>query len=127
MAKELYKTKIGDEKYSFSVGNYGQERDLICTEPERQIFEIVLEMAGELLLDPEVLRLARVSDNYVSIVMDSTKGYGAMDVARFKYTNRAKWIKYGPRFKKTDIEVPDDVREYPEELVAAYRANEPYL
>lgn len=127
MSKEIYKTKIDGETFSFSLANHGQDRELICTEPEREIYEIIVSLAGESLLDPDVLRLTRVSDNYISIVMDSSQNYGAMDVARFKYTNRAKWIKFGPRFNRIDIERPEDVSEYQEELVAAYKANEPYL
>ena len=63
------------------IGNFGQERDLICTEQEREIFERVRDEFP----DAE-LRLVRVSDNYVSIK------FGDWDILRLKYTNRAKWI-----------------------------------
>ena len=62
--------------------NYGQQRDLICTEEERQIFFILQELAGT------GLDLVRRSDNYVSVTL------GDWDVARIKYTNRAKWIQF---------------------------------
>ena len=127
MSKELFRTKSDGETFAFNLGDHGQERDLICTEEERRIFDYVSDMVGEASLDPSVLRLVRKSENYISIVMDSSGDYGAMDLARVKYTNRAKWIKFGPRFDRVDIDAPADVLAHPEEAVAAYRANEPYL
>lgn len=62
--------------------NYGQQRDLICTEEERQIFSILQELAGT------DLELVRKSDNYVTALL------GEWDLARIKYTNRAKWIQF---------------------------------
>ena len=64
-----------------NFGNYGQERDLICTEQEREIFERVRAEFPD-----EDLRLVRVSDNYVTIK------FGDWDILRLKFTNRAKWI-----------------------------------
>ena len=107
--------------------NYGQQRDLDCTEAERAIYGEILaiyELAG---LDLSPLQLVRKSDKYVSAVMDSGSDFGAMDVARFKFTDRAKWICIGPGFEKTKINSPDDVADMAEELVASYRFNEPYL
>lgn len=43
--------------------NYGQERDLVCTEEEREIFNRIVDEFPD-----ESLRLTRVSDNYVSII-----------------------------------------------------------
>lgn len=64
------------------IQNYGQQRDLICTEEEREIFEKIKEMSGA------GLDLVRRSDNYV------TASLGEWDLARIKYTNRAKWIQF---------------------------------
>lgn len=124
---ELFKETIGDETFRVSLGNYGQERDLVCTEEERIIFRIISRICEENKLDVTPLRLTRTSDNYVSAVMDSGSDYGAMDMARIKYTNRAKWIMLGPDFKKTQISRPEDVLKMAEDVVNAYRFNEPYL
>lgn len=124
---ELFNEKIGDETIRVTLGNYGQERDLVCTEEERIIFRIISRICEENNFDVSPLRLTRVSDNYVSAVMDSGSGYGVMDLARIKYTNRAKWIMFGPDFKKTQISRPDDVVKMSDDVVNAYRFNEPYL
>jgi len=124
---ELFKETIGDETIRVSMGNYGQERDLVCTEEERIIFRIISRICEENNLDVASLRLTRVSDNYVSAVMDSGSEFGALDVARIKYTNRAKWIKLCPDFKKADLSRPEDVLKMADDVVNAYRFNEPYL
>lgn len=124
---EIFKETIGDETFRVSFGNYGNERDLVCTEEERIIFRIITYICEENNLDISPLRLTRTSDNYVSAVMDSGSDYGAMDLARIKYTNRAKWIMFGPDFKKTQISRPEDVLKMAEDVVNAYRFNEPYL
>lgn len=110
-----------------NMGNFGQERDLVCTEEERNIYMIISNICEENKLDASVLRLTRRSDNYVSVVMDSGSGFGAMDMARIKYTNRAKWVKFAPDFKKVNLSRPDDVSNMAEDVLVAYRFNEPYL
>lgn len=125
--KNIINETIGDETFRVSLGNFGQERDLVCTEEERIIFRIISRICEENNLDVTPLRLTRTSDNYVSVVMDSGSNYGAMDLARIKYTNRAKWIMLGPDFKKTQISRPEDVLKMAEDVVNAYRFNEPYL
>lgn len=124
---EIFKEKIGDELFRVSLGNYGEERDLVCTEQERIIFRIITHICAENNLDVSPIRLTRRSDNYVSVVMDSGNDYGAMDLARVKYTNRAKWIKFGPEFKKVDISAPEDVLQMSDNVLIAYRENAPYL
>lgn len=85
------------------IQNYGQQRDLICTEEEREIFEKIKEMSGA------DLDLVRRSDNYV------TASLGEWDLARIKYTNRAKWIQF-PIFDrgsvKHKIESVNDVSSF---------------
>lgn len=125
--KNIFNETIGDETFRVSLGNFGQERDLVCTEEERIIFRIISRICEENNLDVTPLRLTRTSDNYVTAVMDSGSNYGAMDLARIKYTNRAKWIMFGPDFKKTQISRPEDVLKMAEDVVNAYRFNEPYL
>ena len=85
-------------------GNYGQERDLICTEEERAIFERVRDEFPD-----ADLRLVRVSDNYVTIKL------GEWDIVRFKYTNRAKWIMtpiIETKQKKHQLDGPEYVEDF---------------
>ena len=86
------------------IANYGQERERIATETEIEIFEILKDLTYS-----DELRLVRKSDNYVSAVL------GDWDLARFKYTPRAKWIMFPVvevGSKKHKIEHPGDVRSF---------------
>ena len=105
--------------------NYGQQRDLICTEQEREIFDIIRSLVDDDGLDSDKLELIRKSDNYVSVVMQSEE-YGPMDVARIKFTNRAKWI-WTMDTDKVKISDPEDVTQYAEAFCNGYRFNEQYL
>ena len=60
--------------------NYGQERDVNAADEELKMFDVLKEATG---LD---LRLTRKSDSYVTAM------YNDWDLARFKFTPRAKWI-----------------------------------
>jgi len=62
--------------------NYGQKRDVNATEEELKIFEALRETTGR------DLRLVRKSDSYVTAVL------GEWDLARFKFTQRAKWVSF---------------------------------
>ena len=80
--------------------NYGQERDVNATDEELKIFETLREVAGR------DLRLVRKSDSYV------TAALGEWDLARFKFTQRAKWVSFptaevGPT--KHKISRPEEV------------------
>ena len=109
------------------ISNYGQERDLKCTEQEREIFDIIRSLCDDENLDSDNIKLMRKSGSYVSAVMPSSQGYGEMDLARIKFTDRAKWIKLAPDFDKVTISDPEDVAKMDEDVRAAYRFNEPYL
>lgn len=89
---------------TIQFSNYGQERERIATETEIEIFEIIRTLSGR-----EDLQLVRKSDNYVSAVL------GDWDLARFKYTPRAKWIMF-PVIElgsaKNKISAPEDVRNF---------------
>lgn len=111
---------------SVKIANYGQERNLDCTEEEREIYDIIRSVCDDNNFESDNLRLTRKSDSYVSVVMDS-KECGPMDVARIKYTPRAKWIKLCPGFEKRPLSSPEDVASMQEDVWAAYRFNEPYL
>lgn len=92
---------------SVSMAHNGEQRDLVCTEEERMVFdELVQICSGQDL--PEQLRLVRVSDNYV------TARIGDYDLARFKYTNRAKWISFPlvpPGSEKHRFEDVQDIQD----------------
>lgn len=62
--------------------NYGQNRTVDATPEELRIYELITG-----LVDAEV-ELVRRSDSYV------TAAVGEWDLARFKFTSRAKWILF---------------------------------
>lgn len=97
---------------NINFSNYGQERERIATESEIEIFEILRSLTGA-----DELQLVRKSDNYVSAVI------GDWDLARFKYTQRAKWISFPlvpPGSKKYRFEQVEDVRNMSELVAQAY-------
>lgn len=63
--------------------NYGQERRINATDEEYEMFDMIKSVTG---LDR--VRMVRKSDNYVTAV------YKGWDLARFKFTQRAKWISF---------------------------------
>jgi hypothetical protein len=71
------------EKPTVKIANYGQLRDVNATDEEAEIYNQLKTISGV-----EDLELVRRSDNYV------TAAIGPTDVARFKYTTRAKWIRF---------------------------------
>ena len=79
--------------------NYGQERDVDATDEELKIFEILKDVTGR------DLRLVRKSDSYVTAVL------GEWDLARFKFTQRAKWVS----FPTVEVGPPKHKITYPEE------------
>jgi len=100
---------------TITITGAGRERDLVCTEEERMIFEELELICADLEL-PDPLRLVRVSDNYVSAKI------GDWDLARFKYTNRAKWIVLPiveSGAQKHPIESPGDVASFADQLKAS--------
>ena len=90
-----------------NFANYGQTRDVNVTPEELRIYELIADS-----VDAEV-ELVRRSDSYV------TAAVGDWDLARFKFTNRAKWILFPiverPK-EKHKIESPVDVLKYTEIL-----------
>ena len=107
--------------------HYGEVRDLNATDAESEIYQIIKSLLDDMGCNTDSLRFVRKSDSYVSAVMESSGEYGLMDVARFKFTDRAKWIKVGPRFGKVTLKAARDVSDLGEEIRAAYLFNEPYL
>ena len=102
----------------FKIADHGQERERIATESELEIFDIIKSVT-----DRDDLRLVRKSKDYVSALL------GDWDLARFKYTPRAKWIVL-PVIEtgaaKHRIEAPGDVAEYANQLKASIEHIEKY-
>lgn len=83
-------------------GNYGQEREINATEDELKLFEILQSICPD-------LRLTRKSDSYVTAV------FGDWDIARFKFTQRAKWVSFPlvqPKSPKNYLESVEEVSMY---------------
>lgn len=84
--------------------NYGQERERIATESELEIFDVIRSIVGR-----DDLQLVRKSPDYVTATL------GEWDLARFKYTPRAKWIVLPvveAKAIKHRIEAPGDVAAF---------------
>lgn len=83
--------------------DYGQMRDINATEEEIRIFELLKEVAKR------DIELVRKSDSYVTAVL------GDWDLARFKFTQRAKWVSF-PAVEagssKHKITRPEDVASF---------------
>ena len=109
------------------IANYGQDRNLSCTEAEAEIFHIIRSRLDDMNYNIDCLKLVRKSDSYVSAVMESSGDYGQMDLARFKFTDRTKWIKVCPDFEKIELNDVEDVAKLSDALFAGYSFNEPYL
>lgn len=92
---------------SIEFSNYGQARDVDATPEELRVFELISETV------PADVELVRRSDSYV------TAAVGDWDLARFKFTSRAKWILFPiverPK-EKHKIEKPEDVLGFTEKL-----------
>ncbi len=84
------------------ISNYGQDRDINATDEEVKIFEALKAATGR-----DDLRLVRKSDSYV------TAALGDWDLARFKYTSRAKWIT----FPTVEVGPPKHKITHPDEAV----------
>lgn len=102
------------------VTNYGQERDVHANDDEYEIFLNLKTIMSDHGLDPFQLKLVRRSDNYVSAAI------GPTDVARFKFTQRARWILFPYCYNdKIRLETPDSVLDFSEAVIqAVHIANE---
>lgn len=91
--------------------NYGQKREINATDGELQIIDVLKDktrLSG--------LRMVRMSDSYV------TAKLGEWDFARFKYTDRAKWIMFPCVEKgstKHRIQSPSDAAGFVEQMDAS--------
>ena len=104
---------------SIEFANYGQERERIATEAELEIFEVIRSLSGDDSLD-----IVRKSDDYITIVK------GDWDLARIKYTPRAKWIVFPlaeTGNKKLRIETPKDAANFEDYIRSSLEIINKYL
>lgn len=105
-------------------GGYGKE--LICTEEEREIYDIIRSLCDDANYESDRLELVRRNDEYITIIINADDG-SPLELARLKYTNKAKWICFAPEFGKIQLTDTEDITNYTENIYSAYEFNEPYL
>ena len=88
------------EKLGLRFAHYGEERDVNPTDEEAEIFDLIRSTTGR-----DDIELVRKSNSYVSAVI------GEWDLARFKYTDRAKWIMFPTVEAKAQKHYIDDPEE----------------
>ena len=97
-------------------GHFGELRDVNPTDEEAEIFEKLFSIVDAAGLDAEEMQFVRKSDNYVTASIEPT------DIARFKFTKRAKWILFPCLDNvKHKIEAVSDLDELSEMIVQAYK------
>lgn len=100
-----------------SFGHYGEEREVNATAGEIAIYENILGVISSAGQDTTPVRITRKSGNYVAAVI------GPTDIARFKWSDRAKWIvlPYSANGKdKIYISDPAEVFEYDRIILGHY-------
>ena len=88
--------------------DYGQLKELDCTDEEMIIYDILRSVTGA-----DDLECVRRTDKYVSAAIGET------DVARFKFTARAKWIRFPYVGDKMKLASPADVESLADEAIKA--------
>ena len=89
------------------ITHYGEPRGFEPTEGEQIMFDIIGEITHE-----EQLNFVKRSANYVSAVI------GPTDVARFKFTKKAKWILLPYVWdEKVYIEGPEEILGFKEDIL----------
>lgn len=112
LAEKMAKAAVLDEftMPTIRISGAGEERDVVCTEEEREIYEDVLDaMLKNEGVEPNDVRLVRVAKNYVTIkFLDG-------DLMRYKYTSNAKWLCF-PYVEAGqvhhEISSPEDLYDY---------------
>lgn len=98
--------------------HYGELRYVNATDDELKMFEILQGMVDE------KLRLVRKSDSYVTAM---THGW---DVARFKFTPRAKWIAFPTLevgYPKHRIQQPEDIKGFSDLITESLKIIKKYV
>lgn len=105
--------------------NYGQEREVNPTDGEKEIFRIIMEVLTDEGIDTSKFGLVRKSDNYVTAAL-LLEDPGQLDLARIKFSDRAKWI-WTSYDGKVKIHEPEDVREYADAFLNDYQQHIEWL
>ena len=88
------------------LSHYGEERDINLNEEETQAVKLIFEMLEDTVINIDIdkLEVTRKSDSYATIVLHGNDW--DFDFARFKFTDRTKWIALN--LSKTDREAYKD-------------------
>ena len=93
---------------SFGFAHYGEKRDVDATDEEQQVYRIICDMANKHGCTSQI-GLVRKSKDYVAAAI------GDYDIARIKFTERAKWIIFPyaeQKAVKHQIQQPCDVEQF---------------
>ena len=93
--------------------HYGEEREVNATPEELKIAEVITGF----LPSSEGSRITRKSSNYITLVI------GEWDLARIKYSDKAKWVKLPLVDRgnvKRYIENIDDINAFKDDVIKSY-------
>lgn len=96
-------------KVKLDFAHYGEERELNTTDGEQLIADYITTLCPS-------CRIVRKSDAYI------TAEYRGVDVARFKFTVRAKWLlfPYLSNCKKRYFEKIEDLTGFEDDIIKSY-------
>lgn len=107
------KDKNGNVLYTLKFAHYGETRELNATEDELTIADEIIKM----LPSPDGCDIVRKSNDYITVVR------GEWDVARIKYTERARWVNFPIVDRgnvKRRIEEVEDVKQFEADIIKSY-------
>ncbi len=110
---------------NIDFANYGQQREVNATDGEKEIFRLIKEILADEGIDTSKFGLIRKSDNYVTAAL-LLEDPGQLDLARIKFSDRAKWI-WTSYDGKVKIHDPEDVREYADAFLNDYQQHIEWL
>lgn len=102
------KTKDG-KIIKFEFAHYGEQRPLNMTDGETVIAEYIKTLCP--------IEIVRKSDDYITAVAETET-----DVARFKFTDRAKWVlfPYLENNKKRRFDSLEDLNQFDDDIINSY-------
>lgn len=97
------------ENYKLSIGGVNDYPDVEPTDGEAQMFEYIKSVCP-------AVEIQRKASGYVTAV------YGETDVARFKFTERAKWVMfpYLEDKSKRRIENVEEMANFDDEIAKSF-------
>lgn len=105
------------KEIGIEFAHHGEERELNATEKELELFALIIKVIEDYGQKTDDIVLTRNSGNYLSVKIPPS------DIARIKYTDRAKWIQlpYGVKESgKRYIDEPEDILSFKDDIVAHY-------